>query len=192
MHSSRYVAERNVNGMGGMCVNGRWIMISYIQYIGRSAFWFFISFACWSFSCSAFWVFSCSAFWSFSSSAFWTEAEGVPSQGGRGDAPLRRMPPYLTSPDLRDFSENIRGMVTRDVKTDEAECIRYVGFIWSLVPLSELRSNAVVSFINDIWTNYSNLSQVFFLKPLKMSSSKWTSKLLSLREWVVLNEIRNY
>ena len=25
-----------------------------------------------------------------------TEAEGVPSQGGRGDAPLRRMPPYLT------------------------------------------------------------------------------------------------
>ena len=25
-----------------------------------------------------------------------TEAEGVPSQGGRGDALLRRMPPYLT------------------------------------------------------------------------------------------------
>ena len=24
-----------------------------------------------------------------------TEAEGVPSQGGRGDALLRRMPPYL-------------------------------------------------------------------------------------------------
>ena len=25
-----------------------------------------------------------------------TKAEGVPSQGGRGDALLRRMPPYLT------------------------------------------------------------------------------------------------
>ena len=25
-----------------------------------------------------------------------TEAEGVPSQGGRGDALFRRMPPYLT------------------------------------------------------------------------------------------------
>ena len=25
-----------------------------------------------------------------------TEAEGVPSQGGRGDALLRRMPPYMT------------------------------------------------------------------------------------------------
>ena len=25
-----------------------------------------------------------------------TEAEGVPSQGGRGDAVLRRMPPYLS------------------------------------------------------------------------------------------------
>ena len=25
-----------------------------------------------------------------------TEVEGVPSQGGRGDALLRRMPPYLT------------------------------------------------------------------------------------------------
>ena len=25
-----------------------------------------------------------------------TEDEGVPSQGGRGDALLRRMPPYLT------------------------------------------------------------------------------------------------
>ena len=25
-----------------------------------------------------------------------TEAEGVPSQGGRGDALLRRMPPHLT------------------------------------------------------------------------------------------------
>ena len=25
-----------------------------------------------------------------------TETEGVPSQGGRGDALLRRMPPYLT------------------------------------------------------------------------------------------------
>ena len=25
-----------------------------------------------------------------------TEAEGVPSRGGRGDALLRRMPPYLT------------------------------------------------------------------------------------------------
>ena len=25
-----------------------------------------------------------------------TEPEGVPSQGGRGDALLRRMPPYLT------------------------------------------------------------------------------------------------
>ena len=25
-----------------------------------------------------------------------TEAEGIPSQGGRGDALLRRMPPYLT------------------------------------------------------------------------------------------------
>ena len=25
-----------------------------------------------------------------------TDAEGVPSQGGRGDALLRRMPPYLT------------------------------------------------------------------------------------------------
>ena len=25
-----------------------------------------------------------------------TEAEGVPSQGGRADALLRRMPPYLT------------------------------------------------------------------------------------------------
>ena len=25
-----------------------------------------------------------------------TEAEGVPSQGGRGDALLQRMPPYLT------------------------------------------------------------------------------------------------
>ena len=25
-----------------------------------------------------------------------TEAEGVPSQGGRGDALRRRMPPYLT------------------------------------------------------------------------------------------------
>ena len=29
-----------------------------------------------------------------------TEAEGVPSPGGRGDALLRRMPPYLTWPDL--------------------------------------------------------------------------------------------
>ena len=27
-----------------------------------------------------------------------TEAEGVPSQGGRGDALLRRMPRYLTLP----------------------------------------------------------------------------------------------
>ena len=27
-----------------------------------------------------------------------TEAEGVPSQGGRADALLRRMPPYLTLP----------------------------------------------------------------------------------------------
>ena len=25
-----------------------------------------------------------------------TEAEGLPSQGGRGDTLLRRMPPYLT------------------------------------------------------------------------------------------------
>ena len=30
-----------------------------------------------------------------------TEAEGVPSQGGRGDALLRRMPPDLTSTELR-------------------------------------------------------------------------------------------
>ena len=29
-----------------------------------------------------------------------TEAEGVPSQGGRGDALLRRMLPHLTCPDL--------------------------------------------------------------------------------------------
>ena len=28
-----------------------------------------------------------------------TEADEVPSQGGRGGAPLRRMPPYLTFPD---------------------------------------------------------------------------------------------
>ena len=30
----------------------------------------------------------------------WPEDEGVPSQGGRGDALLRRMAPYLTRPDL--------------------------------------------------------------------------------------------
>ena len=29
-----------------------------------------------------------------------TEVEGVPSQGGRGDALLRRMPSYLIRPDL--------------------------------------------------------------------------------------------
>ena len=35
-----------------------------------------------------------------------TEAEGVPSQGGRSDVLLRRMPPYLTRRDRRpDFDE---------------------------------------------------------------------------------------
>ena len=35
-----------------------------------------------------------------------TEDEGVPCQGGRGDALLRRMPPHLTCPVYRENSKH--------------------------------------------------------------------------------------
>ena len=44
-----------------------------------------------------------------------TEAEGVLSQGGRGDALLRRMAPYLTSPDQWEKSIDAIGIRIRDV-----------------------------------------------------------------------------
>ena len=62
-----------------------------------------------------------------------TEAEGVPSQGGRGDALLRRMPPYLTSPDA--FSLSAVVYITREYS---------VGF--EVVTVSEVNAAAAGSF----------------------------------------------
>ena len=41
-----------------------------------------------------------------------TEAEGVPSVRGRGDALLRRMPPYLTGPESQPHNLSVKSHTT--------------------------------------------------------------------------------